>query len=548
LEETYIRPEISMAIGSVSGVISGAQGVTITGGAIRNVDTAAGTGANIVDSVQLSSGGVANPSANGADHAGTVGQAGGPVPTTPSGGLFSTRPDPTSRYLYETRSEFANYRAWASSDYLFKALGLNPNHLQKRLGDGLYEQRLIREQVAALTGRRFLSGYGDDDAQYTALLTAGATFAQQYGLRPGVSLSAEQMKALTSDIVWMESQTVTLPDGSQQQVLVPKVYLAQLGANALKPNGALITGDKVYIEGDSIVNRGGTIGGKGTQRAVLIASADIVNQGGTLQAGQLGLQAGGNIRNESLTVTLRTRAQNEHASTSHPHRPGRSSPVAMIISHPPRWPLTLPLRQFGGTEIETSMRPHTSDISTPPEDLRRRQLLRAGVALTGAAALLGAGCAATTPAQMRQTTVTSSAEDGVKLTVYESGNPNGRPVVFIHGFAQSHESWSKQMESVALQRELRLIAFDLRGHGDSDKPLSKDAYHDPARWAHDLRSVIRATGAQRPCVVAWSYGGRVLNDYLSVFGDAELGALNYVAATSSAERFGLGRSYALIVP
>ena len=38
---------------------------------------------------------------------------------------------------------------------------------------------------------------------------------------------------------------------------LPKVYLAQLGANALKPNGALITGDKVYIEGDSIVNRGG---------------------------------------------------------------------------------------------------------------------------------------------------------------------------------------------------------------------------------------------------------------------------------------------------
>ena len=47
------------------------------------------------------------------------------------------------------------------------------------------------------------------------------------------------MKALTSDIVWMESQTVTLPDGSQQQVLVPKVYLAQLGGNALKPSALL---------------------------------------------------------------------------------------------------------------------------------------------------------------------------------------------------------------------------------------------------------------------------------------------------------------------
>lgn len=195
-----------------------------------------------------------------------------------------------------------------------------------------------------------------------------------------------------------------------------------------------------------------------------------------------------------------------------------------------------------------SINGRTLPLAASVEDPRRRQLLRAGAALTGAAALLGAGCATTMPSQMRQTMVTSTAEDGVKLTVYESGNPKGRPVVFIHGFAQSHESWSKQMESVALQRELRLIAFDLRGHGDSDKPLSKDAYHDPARWAHDLRSVIRATGAERPCVVAWSYGGRVLNDYLSVFGDAELGALNYVAATSSAERFGLGRSYALIVP
>ena len=78
--------------------------------------------------------------------------------------------------------------------------------------------------------------------------------------------------------------------------------------------------------------------------------------------------------------------------------------------------------------------------------------------------------------------------------------------------------------------------------------MSKDAYHDPARWANDLHALIQATGADRPCVVAWSYGGRLLNGHLSIFGDGGLGALNYVAATSIAERFGLGRSYALIVP
>ena len=60
---------------------------------------------------------------------------------------------------------------------------------------GFDEHKLIREELDGPVSRRFLSGYGDDDAQYTALLTAGATFAQHYGLRPGVSLSAEQMKA-----------------------------------------------------------------------------------------------------------------------------------------------------------------------------------------------------------------------------------------------------------------------------------------------------------------------------------------------------------------
>jgi len=47
----------------------------------------------------------------------------------------------------------------------------------KRLGDGFYEQRLIREQVAQLTGRRFLTGYANDEAQYQAIMTNGVTFA-----------------------------------------------------------------------------------------------------------------------------------------------------------------------------------------------------------------------------------------------------------------------------------------------------------------------------------------------------------------------------------
>ncbi|MDO9365496.1 MAG: S-layer family protein, partial [Methylotenera sp.] len=86
--------------------------------------------------------------------------------------------------------------------------GYHPALTQKRLGDGFYEQRLIREQIGQLTGRRFLTGYASDEAQYQALMMNGVTFAQAHQLVPGVALSAAQIAQLTSDIVWLVEQTV----------------------------------------------------------------------------------------------------------------------------------------------------------------------------------------------------------------------------------------------------------------------------------------------------------------------------------------------------
>ena len=62
-------------------------------------------------------------------------------------------------------------------------------------------------------------------------MTAGATFANAHQLRPGIALSPAQVAQLTSDIVWLETQTVTLPGkdgqpGSTTTALVPRVYLA----------------------------------------------------------------------------------------------------------------------------------------------------------------------------------------------------------------------------------------------------------------------------------------------------------------------------------
>ncbi|MGU7785435.1 hypothetical protein, partial [Burkholderia sp. PU8-34] len=66
--------------------------------------------------------------------------------------------------------------------------------------------------------------------EYRALMTNGANYAKAFGLMPGIALTAAQMDVLTSDIVWLVNQTVTLPDGSTTQVLAPVVYMAQTHA------------------------------------------------------------------------------------------------------------------------------------------------------------------------------------------------------------------------------------------------------------------------------------------------------------------------------
>ena len=103
--------------------------------------------------------------------------------------LFQPNPDVAADYLIETNPRFANYRSWLSSDYMLQQLAFDPATTQKRLGDGFYEQRLVREQVAQLTGRRFLDGHANDEAQYQALMTSALTQLQYLQLSPGIALS-----------------------------------------------------------------------------------------------------------------------------------------------------------------------------------------------------------------------------------------------------------------------------------------------------------------------------------------------------------------------
>jgi non-heme chloroperoxidase len=118
---------------------------------------------------------------------------------------------------------------------------------------------------------------------------------------------------------------------------------------------------------------------------------------------------------------------------------------------------------------------------------------------------------------------------GVDIRVDETGEPSGRPVLFIHGISQCRLAWRRQLAS-GLGRELRLVAMDLRGHGGSGRP--GDGYGDSAVWAGDVHQVITALHLDEPILCGWSYGGVVIGDYLKHHGEQALGGICLAAAVS----------------
>jgi len=122
-----------------------------------------------------------------------------------------------------------------------------------------------------------------------------------------------------------------------------------------------------------------------------------------------------------------------------------------------------------------------------------------------------------------------TAPDGVRLAVYECGNPAGPELLLIHGFAQSHLCFARQLQS-EVARDCRIVAYDLRGHGASDKPADAAAYQGGSVWARDLAAVMAAKRLRRPVLAGWSMGGRIIRQYLMNFGDRRIAGLNFVGS------------------
>jgi pimeloyl-ACP methyl ester carboxylesterase len=66
----------------------------------------------------------------------------------------------------------------------------------------------------------------------------------------------------------------------------------------------------------------------------------------------------------------------------------------------------------------------------------------------------------------------------------------------------------------------------------SDKPPGPEPYADGQLWADDVAAVIDQTGLGRPVLVAWSYGGCIVADYLRAYGDAHIRGINLVGSAT----------------
>lgn len=100
--------------------------------------------------------------------------------------------------------------------------------------------------------------------------------------------------------------------------------------------------------------------------------------------------------------------------------------------------------------------------------------------------------------------------------------------MLIHGYSQCGLSFLRQH---SLAETHRVIIPDLRGHGQSDKPLNADAYDTSEPWANDIHAIIETLDLQNPLLLGWSMGGWVVNDYIRIFGDANIAGIALVGSS-----------------
>jgi len=238
-----------------------------------------------------------NPFAQDSSNDASKPTAGTNILSLPTESLYRIHPESTANYVVETDSQFTNKKAFLSSDYMYKEMKTKPENIEKRLGDGLYEQTLVRHQIVSGTGYRFLDGYTDDESQFKALMDAGIAYAKQHGIVPGVALTAEQAASLTSDMIWLVKDVVMV-EGKPVEVIYPKVYLKQSNGLQLYTDGTLISANTLVMNAKESIRNEGVIQGK---TVILASDQDIINSG-HINAEKVGLQSDRTIYQQGQVI------------------------------------------------------------------------------------------------------------------------------------------------------------------------------------------------------------------------------------------------------
>ena len=247
--------------------------------------------------------------------------------------------NPNTSYVIETDPNFTNRRNFLSSDYVLSRLKLDPMNVQKRLGDGYYEQQLVMQEIMRQTGKSRLQSGLTAEEQYRQLMDAGISVTQSQSIALGRGLTEAEQKNLKEDVVLLVSKAVVLPNGKTETVLVPTLYLApntkrvdgganlqaqsiNLSVDTMHNSGSIVADKDITITGNTIHNDNGLIKGntttvtandevRNTQGTIMgndtvsvYAKKDVINEGGTITqtnaAGSTKVSAGRDVMNTGV--------------------------------------------------------------------------------------------------------------------------------------------------------------------------------------------------------------------------------------------------------
>lgn len=103
--------------------------------------------------------------------------------------------------------------------------------------------------------------------------------------------------------------------------------------------------------------------------------------------------------------------------------------------------------------------------------------------------------------------------NGIDMAYVEMGDPDGKPVILLHGYTDTSRLWTIVAPYLA---EYRLLIPDQRGHGDTSKP---ECCYAPADFAHDLKLFLDALQVPRAAIVGSSMGSMVAQLFAAEYPD-----------------------------